>query len=138
MSERKSKRVDWYNIGRKTIALNTVGPKSTIYKTDYGIERRKLPAHASVQQVIANRGRENPIGELAEILQNIVMNQSRSDPREKALKELRHKSNFTGSDDISINAFISSMQFHLNKIEDQKLKKLQLQLFTTRRRQRMP
>lgn len=39
------------------------------------------------------------------------------------MKEIRHLSTFTGSGDVSINAFISSTEFYLNGINDDELRK---------------
>lgn len=83
---------------------------------------------AAVQQLLANsqnnQNRDIPINQLVAALQQISVRNPSSDPREKVLKEIRHMSNFTGSGDVSINAFVSSIEYYLNTIQDPELQRI--------------
>ncbi|CAD7088708.1 unnamed protein product [Hermetia illucens] len=78
---------------------------------------------AAVQELTANQNTNLQFGQLATVLQQITMQQTSRDPRDKIPKEIRYMTGFTGTNEVSLNTFISSTEYCLNSINDEEIRK---------------
>lgn len=64
---------------------------------------------------------QQQLQQLAAALQQL--NRSSSKQREKVLKKVRFITNFTGTEDTSINSFINNYEYYLNRIVNDEFRK---------------
>lgn len=111
MSQRKWKRLTLYNSSRG------------LTKRERG-KQNKMEQQQQIQQLQKElQTRNMEMQQMAATIKHLDDRQKSTEHKEKLLKEVRYMSNFTGRGDVTINSFISNVEYYLNSINDEGMRK---------------
>lgn len=121
---KKRDKIEQYCKNRNINMSNEQGGNVDGVEQQQSLQQQNLQEHGLQQNLLEQLEFKNQqLNRMAAALQELQIREQSHQQRERVMKEVRYMSTFTGKSEVTINSFISSVEYYLQGITDISIRK---------------